>query len=226
MPRALGAIARTVARDHPEVELMLCASGGGRVDLDTLRSFHELWLSDNTDPVTRVRMQFSASHVLPALVMGAHVTAWGERPVAFACAVAMSGRFGFDLDLATLSPDDLDVCRRAVDLHREVRPLVQHGDLWRLVDPATTDAAALAYRDPATGRAVLFAYQLDGPAHPDEVALPFLDASTAYQTATTDLTGEPRAGSLAAGSTTLSWPAAGTPITAAVTIFDPVLTSP
>jgi alpha-galactosidase len=205
---------------------MLCASGGGRVDVDTLRSFHEVWLSDNTDPVTRVRMQYAASHVLPAAVMGAHVTAWGERPVAFGCAVAMSARFGFDLDLSALSPAELDVCRRAVELHRRIRPLVQHGELWRLVDPASTDAAALAYHDPATGRAVLFAYQLDGPAHPDDLALPFLDPRLAYETASTDLTAEPRAGSLAAGTSTLAWPAAGTPLTAAVTVFDPALTSP
>jgi alpha-galactosidase len=222
-PRALAAIARSIAEAHPDVELMLCASGGGRVDVDTLRSFHEVWLSDNTDPVTRVRMQYSASHVLPASVVGAHVTAWGARPVAFACAVALSGRFGFDLDLAALAPADLEVCRRAVDLHQRIRPLVQHGELWRLVDPATGDAAALAYHDPATGRAVLFAYQLDGPVRPAEVALPFLDPGTRYETATTDLTAEPRPSSLPAGASTLPWTAAGTPVTAAVTTFEPAL---
>ena len=59
-----------VARRHPDVELMLCASGGGRSDLDTLQWFHELWTSDNTDPVDRVRIQWGASHLLPASVLG------------------------------------------------------------------------------------------------------------------------------------------------------------
>ena len=88
-----------VARRHPNVDLMLCASGGGRVDLGTLRWFHELWTSDNTDPVDRVRIQWGASHLLPAAVLAAHVTRWGSRPLGFGCAVALSGRFGFDLDL-------------------------------------------------------------------------------------------------------------------------------
>ena len=96
----------TVAERHPEQTLMLCASGGGRVDLGSLRWFHEVWLSDNTDPVDRLRMQWAASHFLPANVVGAHVTREGDRPLAFGCAVAMTARFGFDLDLAGLTDDE------------------------------------------------------------------------------------------------------------------------
>ena len=98
--RATWRLMETVAERHPEQTLMLCASGGGRVDLGSLRWFHEVWLSDNTDPLDRVRMQWAASHFLPANVVGAHVTREGDRPLAFGCAVAMSARFGFDLDFA------------------------------------------------------------------------------------------------------------------------------
>ena len=63
--RATWDLMATVAERHPEQTLMLCASGGGRVDLGSLRWFHEVWLSDNTDPVDRVRMQWAASHFLP-----------------------------------------------------------------------------------------------------------------------------------------------------------------
>ena len=124
-----------VAERHPEQTLMLCASGGGRVDLGSLRWFHEVWLSDNTDPVDRVRMQWAASHFLPANAVAAHVTRLGDRPIAFGCAVAMSARFGFDVDFEALTGEELGVCRRAVALYREVRPLVQQGDLWRLLPP-------------------------------------------------------------------------------------------
>ena len=141
--RATWRLMETVAERHPEQTLMLCASGGGRVDLGSLRWFHEVWLSDNTDPVDRVRMQWAASHFLPANVVGAHVTREGDRPVAFGCAVAMSARFGFDIDFAGMTDDELAVCRRAVALYRDIRPLVQQGDLWRLVPP--DERAALAY---------------------------------------------------------------------------------
>jgi alpha-galactosidase len=123
-------------------------------------------------------MQWAASHFLPANVVAAHVTREGDRPIAFGCAVAMSARFGFDLDLANLTDDELIVCRLAVELYRDIRPVVQRGDLWRLVPPG--ERAALAYVSPDRQRAVVFAFQLtartDDPGplraaglHPDQM---------------------------------------------------------
>ena len=181
-----------IAARHPDVELMLCASGGGRVDLGSLRWFHEVWLSDNTDPVARVRMQWAAGHFLPANVVGAHVTRWAERPLPFACAVAMSARFGFDLDLTGLSSEELAVCRRAVAVYRRVRDLVQLGELWRLVSPerGSGDLAALAYAAADRSRAVVFAYRLPGAAPASrEVVVPLagLDPTRTYEVRAVDL---------------------------------------
>ncbi len=180
----------TVAERHPEQTLMLCASGGGRVDLGSLRWFHEVWLSDNTDPVDRVRMQWAASHFLPANVVGAHVTREGDRPVAFGCAVAMSARFGFDIDFAGLTDDELAICRRAVALYRDIRPLVQQGDLWRLVPPG--ERAALEYVSPDRRRAVVFGFQLTaGRTDPGPLRPGGLDPEQAYEVTTVDLTAGP-----------------------------------
>jgi alpha-galactosidase len=188
---ATWALMAEVTERHPDVELMLCASGGGRVDLGSLRWFHEVWLSDNTDPVVRVRMQWAAGHFLPANVVGAHVTRWAERPLPFGCAVAMSARFGFDLDLTGLAPDELAVCRRAVAAYRRVRDLVQLGDLWRLISPdqGTGDVAALAYIARDRSRAVVFAYRLPGPGSAS-VAVPLagLDPERDYEVRVIDLT--------------------------------------
>jgi alpha-galactosidase len=190
--RATWRLMETVAERHPEQTLMLCASGGGRVDLGTLRWFHEVWLSDNTDPVDRLRMQWAASHFLPANVVAAHVTREGDRPVAFGCAVAMSARFGFDLDFAGITDDERTVCRRAVELYREIRPLVQQGDLWRLEPP--NERAALAYVSADGRQAVLFAFQLatrtndTGPLRPGG-----LDPDQMYDVVAVDLAAGPDA---------------------------------
>lgn len=170
--RATWDVMAEVARRHPQVELMLCASGGGRSDLGTLGYFHELWTSDNTDPVDRVRIQWGASHLLPAGVLGAHVTRWGERPISFGCAVAMSGRFGFDLDLTRLSDHERLVCRQAADDYRELREMIQFGDLHRMVSPVGTDRGALSYVEESGERAVVFAYVLpaDAGVTPSDVA--------------------------------------------------------
>ncbi len=156
-----------VVRRHPDVELMLCASGGGRTDHGTLRWFHEFWTSDNTDPVARVRMQWACSHFFPPAAMAAHVTRWGGRPMGFACAVALSGRFGFDLDLGSLSDDEWAVCRRAVAVARRTQDLVQRGELVRLVSPVDGEdrsRSAVAHLSADRRRAVVFGYQLDEPA--------------------------------------------------------------
>lgn len=189
--RATWALMADVAGRHPEVELMLCASGGGRVDHGSLRWFHEFWTSDNTDPVTRVRMQWACSHVFPAATMAAHVTRWGGRPMAFACAVALSGRFGLDLDLEALSGEELDVVRRAVATARRTQDLVQMGELVRLVSPVEggdRSRASLAHVAPDRSRAVVFAYQLEAAASaPPRVRVEGLDPDRSYAVTGTDL---------------------------------------
>ena len=75
---------------------------------------------------------------LPAMTVAAHVTHWGNRPMHFACSVAMSGRFGMDLDLAKLpadlqpTPDD-----KAEKLKRVNAWLVAHVVGQKVVTPAT-----------------------------------------------------------------------------------------
>jgi len=187
---ATNEIMAEVARRHPDVELMLCASGGGRSNLETLQWFHELWTSDNTDPVDRVRIQWGASHLLPASVLGAHVTRWGDKPVAFGCAVALSARFGFDIDPRTLTDDERTAAVHATETAKRIRGLVQFGDLHRLVSPVQGPLGALAYlapnpaeaTDPEVPCAVVFAYRLeDGDPLVDHVSIPGLAPGLAYR---------------------------------------------
>ncbi|WP_421119705.1 alpha-galactosidase [Aquihabitans daechungensis] len=181
--RATSEIMAEVVRRHPDVELMLCASGGGRSNLETLRWFHELWTSDNTDPVDRVRIQWGASHLLPASVLGAHVTRWGDKPLAFGCAVAMSARFGFDLDPRTMTEDEQAAARQAFATSKRIRDLVQFGDLHRLVSPVDGPCGALAYLAPeGTPCAVAFAYRLeDEGGDPQAIVVPGLAPDRRYR---------------------------------------------
>ncbi len=71
----------------------------------------------------------------------------------------MSARFGFDLDPSTLRPAELAACQRASAIYRQVRNLVQGGDLYRLIGP-DGDRAALAYADAGRAHLVVFGYQL------------------------------------------------------------------
>lgn len=178
-----------VAAGHPDVELMLCASGGGRVDHGSLRWFHEFWTSDNTDPVTRVRMQWACSHFFPASAMAAHVTRWGERPMAFACAVALGGRFGIDLDLEHTTRAEDEVLRRAVAVARRTQDVVQRGVVRRYVSPVEgADRSRAAWSATLEDRTVLFLHQLESPSDPAPVVrLRELHPDAAYVVVVTDL---------------------------------------
>jgi alpha-galactosidase len=163
--RVLYALMNRTAKTFPEIELMLCSGGGGRVDYGSLKYFHEFWPSDNTDPVRRVTMQWDYSYFFPGMTLSSHVTHWGNRPLHFACAVAMSGRFGMDLDLAKLSPEDKAICAGAISGYKRIREVSHLGELYRLERPHEAARGALNYVATDRRKAVVFVYQLkDGQA--------------------------------------------------------------
>jgi alpha-galactosidase len=162
--RALDALLEKTAKAFPDTEMMLCSGGGGRVDYGTLKYFHEFWPSDNTDPTIRVLMQWDYSYFFPPTAMAGHVTHWGKRPMHFACGVAMSARFGMDLDLTKLSEEDKAICAGAISAYKKIRDVTSLGDLYRLEDPHQHYRGALNMVSPDESRAVVFAYQLqNGP---------------------------------------------------------------
>jgi alpha-galactosidase len=177
---ALYDIMNRVAARHPDVEMMLCSGGGGRVDYAALRYFDEFWPSDNTDPVSRVRIQWGYSQFFPATAIAAHVTRWGDRPLKFAADVAMSGSLGMDMDLAKLSPDERQSIASAVAAYKTIRDLIAGGDLYRLESPYDGPRSALMYVAPDRSRAVMFVYQLSD-ASPSPVMPDGLDAHRQYR---------------------------------------------
>jgi alpha-galactosidase len=168
--RALYALMDKTEKKFPDTELMLCSGGGGRVDYGALKYFHEFWPSDNTDPVARVPMQWDYSYFFPPMAVASHVTHWGNRPMHFACSVAMSARFGMDLDLTKLSEQDKAICAGAISAYKQIRDVTLLGDLYRLENPHQYFRGAINFVSPAKTRAVVFVFQLqDGQsvvAHP------------------------------------------------------------
>jgi len=158
---ALYALMDKTAKTFPDTELMLCSGGGGRVDYGALKYFNEFWPSDNTDPVTRVAMQWDYSYFFPMMAIASHVTHWGNRPMHFACSVAMSARFGMDLDLTKLPAQDKSVCAGAIAAYKKIREVTAFGDLYRLEDPHQGFRGAINFVSPDRTRAALFVFQLN-----------------------------------------------------------------
>jgi alpha-galactosidase len=88
-------------------------------------------------------------------------------PIKFRCDVAMSGRLGMELQPAHMTDEERAQCTVAFADYKELRPLIQLGNLYRLVSPyepvpvvEKQQVASLMYVNDAKGHAVLFAYGL------------------------------------------------------------------
>lgn len=147
---------------YPNLPMMLCSGGGGRMDYEALKYFTEFWCSDDTDPYERLYIQWSLSKFFPAKTMGSHVTNWNKKTsVKFRTDVCSSCKLGFDIDLKPLKgTDDYTFVQQAVKNWSRLKPVILDGDQYRLVSPYETAHSALNYVSKDKSHAVLFAYNL------------------------------------------------------------------
>lgn len=124
---------------HPDVCIESCSSGGGRSDYGALLHFDQVWPSDNTSSIDRMMMQKWFTYLRPTKVMRAWVTDinWYNPPMSldFRFHVAMQGSLGVGGNLTKYSAEDLEIGKKNVALYKEIRHIVQFGDLYRILDP-------------------------------------------------------------------------------------------
>jgi alpha-galactosidase len=97
----------------------------------------------------------------------------------YATSVAMSARYGMDLDLVKLPAEDKAICAGAIAAYKRIRDVVHLGDLYRLERPHHAERGALNYVSQDQTKAVLFVFQLkDGAAQ--TVRPQGLDATKRY----------------------------------------------
>ncbi len=133
--------AERLRRDFPQLLLEGCSGGGGRFDGGMLYYAPQIWCSDNTDAIDRLRIQYGTSFCYPVSSMGAHVSAVPNgttgrvTPMETRGVVAMSGTFGYEMDLNKCTPEEKETVRRQTEWFKEHYELIQNGDYYRLTDP-------------------------------------------------------------------------------------------
>ena len=123
---------------YPQLLIEGCASGGGRFDCGMLYYAPQIWASDNTDPMHRIDIQYGTSFCYPIISMGSHITespnhvTKRDTPVSTRSNVAMSGTFGFELDLTKLSDEEIEALNRETEFYNKYSDLIRNGDYYRL----------------------------------------------------------------------------------------------
>ncbi|RCW16800.1 alpha-galactosidase [Streptococcus gallolyticus] len=141
---------------HSHILFESCSGGGGRNDLGMMRYFPQVWASDNTDAISRLSIQYGSSYLYPTIAMGSHVSASPNHqmgrttPIETRGNVAMMGNLGYELDLTSLPESDKATIAAQVAHYKAIRPVVQFGKQYRLINPeqgANEAAVQFVYED-------------------------------------------------------------------------------
>ena len=175
---------------YKDVVIQCCASGGGRANWGMLRDSDEFWVSDNTDAFQRIYMQYGTSYFFPAIAMACHISAVPNHTVfrttslKYRIDVAMSGRLGMEIQPKNMTDEEKALCKKAISQYKEIRPVVQMGDLYRLVSPYDNEGlASLMYVSEAKDKAVFYWWKMANfyNVHLPRVKMAGLDANRIYK---------------------------------------------
>ncbi len=128
-------------RDYPHILIEGCCGGGGRFDGGMLYYTPQIWCSDDTDAIDRLRIQYGTSFCYPVCTMGAHVSAVPNEqngrvtPLETRGITAMSGAFGYEMDLGKCTEEEKMRIRWQVERYKTHYELLHYGDYYRLSNP-------------------------------------------------------------------------------------------
>lgn len=130
-----------LVKRYPNILLETCSGGGGRFDAGMLYYSPQIWTSDNTDAIDRLRIQYGTSFGYPVSSMGSHVSAVPNHqtgritPMNTRGVVAMAGIFGYELNLGQLTNPEREEVRRQIKTFRSYEQLIRQGNYFRLSNP-------------------------------------------------------------------------------------------
>lgn len=133
---------------YPNILLEGCSGGGGRFDPGMLHYSPQIWCSDNTDAIDRLKIQYGTSFAYPVSAVGSHVSAVPNHQTGRITSLhtrgvtAMAGTFGYELDLGQLSQEEKEEIREQVQTYHRYGELIQKGWYYRLSNPFEEEVGA------------------------------------------------------------------------------------
>lgn len=130
-----------ITSKYPDVLFEGCSGGGGRFDAGMLYYSPQIWCSDDTDAIERLKIQYGTSFCYPISTVGSHVSACPNHqngritPLHTRGTVAMAGTFGYELDISKMSDEDKEEVKAQIEDYKKYFDLIQGGDYYRLTKP-------------------------------------------------------------------------------------------
>ena len=124
--------------EYPHILLENCSGGGARFDPAMLYYSPQIWCSDDTDAIERLKIQHGTSICYPASAIGAHVsdcpnhTVGRTTPFKTRGHVAMVGTFGYELDVTKIPQEDREAIPAQIEEFNKYNPLIRTGDQYRI----------------------------------------------------------------------------------------------
>ena len=184
-----------LTRDFPQVLFEGCAGGGGRFDAGMLCYCPQIWCSDDTDAIHRIKIQYGTSFGYPPCAMGSHISASPNHQtgrstlLSTRAVVAMAGTFGYELDLQKLTADEKEMVKAQIVRYKQLQPLLLEGRCERLTDAVTdTCFTAWQFTAPDRSRAAVSVVVVDPQANPwpIHIRLRGLDPQALYHESLTE----------------------------------------
>jgi len=123
---------------YPDLLVEGCSSGGARFDAGMMYYTPQIWTSDNTDAIERLNVQYGASFGYPVSVVGSHISAVPNHQngrvteINTRAVVAMSGNFGYELDLTKLSDEDKALIKEQIVNFKKDWNIIHNGTYYRV----------------------------------------------------------------------------------------------
>ncbi|MBE6663802.1 MAG: alpha-galactosidase [Ruminococcaceae bacterium] len=134
-----------ITSSFPDILFESCSGGGGRFDLGMLYYMPQVWTSDNSDAIDRLKIQYGTSFAYPVRTMGAHVSVCPNHgnarvtPLSTRGNVAYFGTYGLELDITKMTEEEKEEVKRQIVEFKQYYDLIQYGDYYRLLSPYTPD---------------------------------------------------------------------------------------
>lgn len=184
-----------LTKAFPHILFEGCASGGGRFDAGALHYVPQIWTSDNSDAVARLKIQYSTSIGYPLSSISAHVTASPNHqngritPLKTRADVAYAGMFGYELDITQMSNEDIEEIKKQISFYKSIRTLIRTADFYRLQSPYETNYCTWQAVSPDKNEAFVMSCKIETVRDKENnyIKLYGLDSSATY---TDTLTGK------------------------------------